>query len=327
MPASTLCFVSALFIILANNVSLFRALNERLSVFSLQGAVFVFSAYLLLTTALCLVFFLVGHRYTLKPVLLFFAILSSVLSYFSQQLGVVFDVDMIRNIAETIRDNNQQEAFELLSFPLILHLTLLGLLPSLFVLYVKPVHGKPARELLVRLGTIVAMLFVVGLLVWMNFKFTSFFVRENRDVRVYTIPTYPIFALEKYAKEHSKGKKAMFHPIGEDAAQHRASGKKVIGLMVVGETARADHLSLNGYERQTNPLLEAEELLNFTNATSAGTSTAYSVPAMFSFMTPKKYSPEKATAQSNALDVLDRAGVDVFWIENNSSSKGVADRI
>lgn len=327
LSSRVLSLVCAIFIIVANNGALFRALSDRLSMASPDGLAFVFSGYLLLVTALTLVFFLLGHPYTLKPVLIFFIGLCSVLSYFSQQLGVVFDVDMIRNIAETIRDNNRQEAFELLSPPLLIHLFLLGVLPTLFVLYVKPTYEKPLRELLWRVGFTLGLLCVVGLLVWANYKFTTFFVRENREVRIYAIPTYPIFSLSKYAKGLSKGKKAVFEVIGEDAVQEKAGARRVIGVMVVGETARADHFSLNGYERKTNPLLEAENLLNFSDVTAAGTSTAYSVPAMFSFLNPDKYSPEKAGNQSNLLDVMKHAGINVYWIENNSSSKGVANRV
>ena len=40
-----------------------------------------------------------------------------------------------------------------------------------------------------------------------------------------------------------------------------------------------------------------------------------------------EHSPEKAAAQSNALDVLASAGVDVFWVDSNSSCKGVCARL
>ncbi|MBL7649471.1 MAG: phosphoethanolamine--lipid A transferase [Candidatus Hydrogenedentes bacterium] len=327
IAARHLSVLCAVFIVVANNGALFKALNERLQMASLQGGALVASIYLLLITVWCLVFFIAGHPWTLKPLLIGFIWLSATLGYFSQQLGIVFDVDMIRNMAETIRDNNRQEAFELISPALALHLTLFGLLPSLLVMWVQPAYDRPLRELGWRLACGVALLAVVGVTVWSNYKFTSFFVRENREIRVYTIPTYPIFALEKYARDFSKGKKIEFKELGQDAARHKTGERRVIGIMVVGETARADHLSLNGYGRRTNPLLESERLVNFTHVTSAGTSTAYSVPAMFSFLAPKQFTPEKAGAQSNVLDVLEQAGVNVVWIENNSSSKGVANRI
>jgi lipid A ethanolaminephosphotransferase len=48
---------------------------------------------------------------------------------------------------------------------------------------------------------------------------------------------------------------------------------------------------------------------------------------MFSFLGRENYSPEKAGAESNVLDVLQRAGVKVLWLDNNSSCKGVCERV
>ncbi|MGV8455657.1 sulfatase-like hydrolase/transferase, partial [Pseudomonas aeruginosa] len=58
--------------------------------------------------------------------------------------------------------------------------------------------------------------------------------------------------------------------------------KKSLLVFVVGETARADHFSLNGYARETNPELSKQDIVNFTQVRSCGTSTAVSVPCMFS---------------------------------------------
>ena len=95
----------------------------------------------------------------------------------------------------------------------------------------------------------------------------------------------------------------------------------------MGETARADRFSLNGYPRQTNPNLEKEELISLKNVSSCGTSTAVSVPCMFSNLTETHFSIEKSGTLENSLDVLKRNGVEVLWRDNNSDSKGVALRV
>jgi lipid A ethanolaminephosphotransferase len=48
---------------------------------------------------------------------------------------------------------------------------------------------------------------------------------------------------------------------------------------------------------------------------------------MFSVFGRNGYSSQKARETENLLDVLSRAGVNVLWRENNSSSKGVAGRV
>lgn len=64
-----------------------------------------------------------------------------------------------------------------------------------------------------------------------------------------------------------------------------ADGKEPLTLiLVLGETARSDSFSLNGYERRTNPELEGSGVVSFRNSWSCGTSTAESLPCMFSHL-------------------------------------------
>ncbi len=99
-------------------------------------------------------------------------------------------------------------------------------------------------------------------------------------------------------------------------------------ILVVGETARADHFSLNGYPRATNPRLSLEaNLISFSNIHSCGTSTAISVPCMFSYSAHDGFDVKSARNTENGLDLLQKAGVNVLWRDNNSDSKGVADRV
>ena len=60
---------------------------------------------------------------------------------------------------------------------------------------------------------------------------------------------------------------------------------------------------------------------------SCGTDTAFSVPCMFSSLSRSNYSHSKGKNMSNVLDIISHAGVEVLWLDNNSDSKGVADRI
>jgi len=98
-------------------------------------------------------------------------------------------------------------------------------------------------------------------------------------------------------------------------------------VLVVGETARSDHMSINGYELKTNPYLEQEEIISFKEMVSCGTDTAWSVPCMFSLLDRDNYNHESGKNMSNSLDLISRAGASVLWLDNNSDSKGVAERV
>ena len=65
----------------------------------------------------------------------------------------------------------------------------------------------------------------------------------------------------------------------------------------------------------------------YPQASSCGTSTAYSVPCMFSALGKAGFSRAKAKAQENVLDVVHRVGVEVLWEDNNAGCKGVCARV
>ena len=115
--------------------------------------------------------------------------------------------------------------------------------------------------------------------------------------------------------------------IGQDAKIRPGDADRELIILVVGEAARADRFSLNGYARETNPLLKKEDVINFSNMTSCGTSTAVSVPCMFSNLGRDGYSDKKARSTENLLDVLRHAGIHVLWRDNNSDAKGVASKV
>ncbi|MEP7298872.1 MAG: sulfatase-like hydrolase/transferase, partial [Burkholderiales bacterium] len=95
---------------------------------------------------------------------------------------------------------------------------------------------------------------------------------------------------------------------------------------VVGETARADHFALNGYARATTPELSALDVLSFPNVMSCGTSTATSLPCMFSALGKSGYEARERDSE-NLLDLVQRAGMAVLWIDNQAGCKGLCDRV
>ena len=98
-------------------------------------------------------------------------------------------------------------------------------------------------------------------------------------------------------------------------------------VLVVGETARAESFSLNGYAKNTNPELSKLDIINFSQVSSCGTATAVSVPCMFSGMPRKDYDEQLASHREGLLDIAQRAGYKVTWMDNNSGCKGACNRV
>jgi len=110
------------------------------------------------------------------------------------------------------------------------------------------------------------------------------------------------------------------------AAAAAPAAKPPLLVLVVGETARADHFGLNGYPRDTTPALEARHVLSWRHAQSCGTNTLASVPCMFSHLGKAGYEG-RSFEYGNLLDVLQAAGLGVDWLDNQAGCKGVCDRV
>lgn len=322
LTQTKLILFTALFFVLFNNVSFFQHVVEVYPV-TLKNFGFLVSLAVGLTAVIALLFTLLSSKHTTKPVLILFLLVSSLASYFMNTYNVVIDHTMIQNSMQTSLD----EASDLLSINLIYYLLLLGVMPSIFIytVQIEPASFKKAAITTLRDAGIFLLIFLSMALLFSKF-YTSFF-REHKSLRFYTNPTYYIYSIEKYLKISLKSSPVIATPLGQDAQIPATDTDRELIILVVGEAARSDRFSLNGYHRETNPLLQKEDVISFTNMLSCGTSTAYSVPCMFSIFPRESYSDSKGESTENLLDVLGHAGINVIWRDNNSDSKGVALRV
>ena len=285
------------------------------------------TALLLLVGVQAILILLFGGRRMLKPLALTFLLLTAVVSYFDSSLGVIFDKEMIRNVVDTIREHNSAEAMELASLPMLLYvLAFTGPLVA-FSLWVRIRPETRLGNVRSRAVTILAVVALLAVVITPVFKDVSFFWRENRDLSVHAMPFFPMLSAKRLARQMLDSSQHQFHDFEGQATQAAVPHKPTLGVLVVGETARADHFSLNGYKRQTNHWLAGDTVVSFSDMTSCGTSTAYSVPCMFSLQGGASYDPDEAEYEYNVLDVLTKAGVDVSWIDANSGCKAVCRRV
>lgn len=317
-----LIWSSALFLLIFCNVSFYR---QVLVVYPLQwsNALYLVSLSFLLYGVIVLLISLVASPWTTKGVIIFMLLSAAAASYYMDTFNVVFDTEMYENIFKT----NIHEAQDLVNGRFILTFLLLGILPSIYVWRQKLVYKSFKQQGLFKLKilAIVILLSVSQLLLFSKF-YASFF-REHKPLRYYTNPTYLIYSGLKYSTDSIKSKATPYQPMGLDAKIAYSSLRKNLFIFVAGETARADHFSINGYTRETNPLLKKENIINFPQFTSSFTSTAQSLPCMFSTLRSDEYDHKKGKNRDNLLDLLHRAGIAVLWRENNTGSQNVADRV
>ena len=318
-----LILLTTLFLAVFDNLSFFKNVIAIYPV-SLKNTPFLISVVFLLIAGIMILLSIFCSKYTIKPVLIIILIISSLSSYFMNNYNIVIDVTMLQNVIET----DVSETFDLLSLKLFIYLTLAGILPSIFIYKIKIRYKSFKRELLSRLIVVISALCIILVSFFSLSDFYFSFFREHKVViKYYANPTCYIYSGIKYIGKNVGNRNAAVKSIGDDAKISETDTDRELIILVVGETARADRFSLNGYHKKTNPLLEKEDAVSFPDMHSCGTSTAVSVPCMFSVFTRDEYSDKKAKTTYNILDILNYAGVNILWRDNNSSSKGVADRV
>jgi lipid A ethanolaminephosphotransferase len=314
----------AAFLALAGNLAFWRALVALVPADSLGNLGFLASTFVILLVLLDLLLLLFAWRFVLKPVAIAALLISAVCAHFMSAYGVVIDRSMIQNVMET----DARETRELLTSGLAFHLLLLGVLPAFVVARLPVRFGSLQSEARARgLAALVGLALCVGL-VGAHFKEFSSIGREHEELRLLINPTSPIYAAVRFLRGHEREPESVAR-IAADArrAEPARGARPLLVVVVVGETARAASFSLNGYGRETNPRLAALPVIDFPQVSSCGTSTAVSVPCMFSPYGRAAYSDRKAKSHESLLDVLDRVGVSVLWRDNNSGCKSTCDRV
>jgi lipid A ethanolaminephosphotransferase len=283
--------------------------------FVLAGLATVFAFSCVLLWLLGVLFWRQSIRWLCAAMIL----LASVLGYYTYAFGTRFDRTMWLSIVQT----HHAESMELIGWRMVVWVIMIGVLPALLVLRFRVSTAHRWWTSLV--STVVLLIGAVALCaaaVYPNFQKLASAVR-NGAVSFHTIA--PINLLGAAAGSWYAGRQAaaIRLPFGLDAKTKYWLKKPRLIVMVLGETARAQNQSLNGYERDTNPRMTAERVIYFANTETCGTATAISVPCMFSAYTRDEFSLTKAQSRETLIDVLHHSGIPVLWLDNDSGCKGI----
>jgi len=305
----------------AGNLALWRKMSSLGLLAGLQGGLFALAMLLIVWASLVVLLGVFAWRITLKPVVIVLLGVAAVASHFMLGYGVVIDPGMITNALQTDR----HEAGDLFSGQLLLAVGGLALLPA-WLVWRQPLEYGPLRRQLLQ-GLLLALLGVVvlGAVVLASFQTLAASMRNHKELRYLLNPLASLYSIGRVAARPWQRDSSTLVTVGLDA--HLATpARPALLLLVLGETARSGNFSVNGYPRQTTPELEHEQVLSFRNAWSCGTSTAASLPCMFSDLTQEHFDG-RTSEYEGLMDVLQRAGLAVLWLDNQSGCKGVCDRI
>lgn len=262
-----------------------------------------------------------ANRWIIKPLLTVVVVASASAAYYMHRYAVFLDPPMVQNVLRT----DTREARELLSWGMVGWVTLVSTVPVALIWWVRVIRLPWLKTTVIRVASVVGALIVAVLAILMVSRDFTSFMRNHREARYLITPGNFIYGLAVNSMSRVHDVNAIREPVGLDATTIRVAQAEMprVLVLVVGETARAENFSLLGYSRDTNPELEKLNVTAFTDVASCGTSTEISVPCMFSQLGRADYDERRIRNSESLLDVLQRAGYKVKWIDNQSGCKGV----
>ncbi len=278
----------------------------------------VLSMFVLIMGTLTAILALAPGRKAFKGLACVLLLIAAGAGYFMSNYGVIIDSSMIRNLAET----DLREASPLVTPSMFLHIAVFGLAPALVVVLLPLGRIGWKRGLALRASAASACVVLAGMTLYTNFAAVASFAHENHGLRMQINPLYPMYAAYSYVTRAHDRPPPVREPL--DATRTTSGSRDEMPLLLVfvmGETARADRFSWNGYPRDTNRYTRKHDVVNFPDVSSCGTSTADSVPCLFSGLGHAAFSHAAAARRESLLHTLARLGVAVAWRDNSTGCK------
>lgn len=285
-----------------------------------QIGVLLFIANFCLCSVLCL-------PYILKAAAVLLLFISVTADYYIVNYGIMLDKSMMLNVFHT----DIREVWELLTWNVVLIVLVKVIIPAVALCIVRIKWPKLCVKaiILYLFRPIIALIIAVTICI-PNSKDVVGFGRENwQDSKLSfkVIPFNMISASYGILNAKLRSERKPFFCNESHVANVVNKSKPTTFVFIVGESVNSGHLSINGYDRETTPLLATvPDLVSLKDVASCGTSTAISVPCMFSKFGKDEFDANDSDNIANLLDVASKAGFDTRWYENNGSSYGVATR-
>ncbi|MBO4670596.1 MAG: sulfatase-like hydrolase/transferase [Bacteroidales bacterium] len=290
--------ILGVFTVAAFHVPFFSHVISHLDSAGPGVAVVAFLALMLVALDFLFYYLLVFFARTAGRIVIAITLIANAISAYLfgtyQQLA---SVEMMGNILHS----SATEVSGYLSAFLILFVLFLGVMPAVYAIKRKPERGS-WRKLL--LCTLLAVLVGFGS-VLANVGQIPNARRHSTELGGLLLPwSYTVNSVRFLVAEHERHADAILLP---DATI--TTDTEDVCVLIIGESARRDHFSLYGYERETNPCTSRDSV----TALPAKASNTYTIACVKAMLEPW----ETEELYETLPDYLYRAGVDVEWRTSN----------
>ena len=295
---TTMCVVLSVFTVLAYHFPFFSLVLKNTEG-GLNGTL-IFAGLAVLMLALDFFFYyliLYVGRFVGKCILAFTFIADAITLYFINSYEVLITDKMMGNVFNT----QFSEASGFFSLSAVMYVVFLGILPCVYIFARKVEYGS-LKRFMANIGAGLGIVLAVALGHMKNWPWID---RNSTELGSLLMPwSYTVNTFRYYSAEKKRNAKEILLPDAEIVTDSRD-----VCVLIIGESARRDHFSLYGYERQTNPFT-AKDSVTALIADAAATYTTAGVKAILSHEPSNKL-------YEILPNYMNRAGVDVTWRTSN----------
>ena len=182
------------------------------------------------------------------------------------------------------------------------------------------------RRLLVflrRLFTSIGFAAVGVALIGLNFQAFAGAMRNDKSLRYMIAPVNVVYSgMRTIVGDSSPETNAPRVAVDPSPSLAVKPSRPAVLVVMVGETTRSASWQLAGYSRETNPQLSELQIISIPRVEACGTSTDVSLPCMMSRIGRSDYNRDRILSEEQLPSLLNRAGANVLWIDNQSGCKG-----
>lgn len=245
--------------------------------------------------------FMSSHKYVYAVLFPIYVLIGSIQAYFRFFSGATI-TPMIIDVAF---HNDFQTTMELITIPLCLFVTC-NILLAILSIWIRIKHVSSHINMLW-----LCPILLIGYL--------------NLNSRIYRGCTerYPVNVFHS-VRLYLKSKKTIEERVSVDKIQSTTPSDSLDIILVLGESLRSDHMSLNGYSRETTPGLQ--NLSNVISLPNIYTNYTYTNASLPHILTRADSTDEDiAYRERSLIDIFNQADFHTTWIGNQDAGETYVD--
>ncbi len=268
----------------------------------IQGIIYTTLHFFLTCIPLVLILHIISlNKYVFSVNFPIFSLLGSIIGYYSFRYKAIFTPVIL----DATLNNDLRTSLDVVPAELIVYILIQLFITFLIVKYrYQKISIKKSKLQLVVSIALLILIFSI------NTRVKNTFLQHFPSSVFHNLYEYSL--LTKIEKNENR--------INPDENLKAECADSTIVVLIIGESLRADHLSLNGYNRKTTPNLDKRNhLVSLSNIYSKYTYTNPSVAHILTRANEKNY--ELSKTEKSFITLFNQCGYQSSWIANQEANK------